>query len=80
MRFLLLLLTLLCSNMSKDKATAEGSKGEFDPKLILEALTGEMRRMFRVELEQFHEKIEKIEKSLERSQENSPRERREASI
>ena len=65
--------------MSKDKVTAEGSKGEFDPKLIMEALTGEMKRMFRAELEQFHEKIEKIEKSLERSQENPSRGRREAS-
>ena len=65
--------------MSKDKVTADGLKGEFDPKLIMEALTGEMKRMYRVELEQFHEKIEKIEKSLEHSQENPSRERREAS-
>ena len=65
--------------MSKDKVTAEGSKGEFDPKLIMEDLTGKMKRMFRAELEQFREKIEKIEKSLERSQENPSRGRREAS-
>ena len=44
--------------MSKDSSKAEGSKGEFDPKLIMEALAGEMKRMFREELEQLHESIE----------------------
>ena len=36
---------------------------EGDPKLLIKALIGEMRRMFRVEMEQVHKQIDRIENS-----------------
>ena len=37
---------------------SEGVTREIDMKFIMEALTSEVKRMFRVELEQFHERVE----------------------
>ena len=36
----------------------EGVTGGIDTKFIMEALTSEVKRIFRVELEQFHERVE----------------------
>ena len=36
----------------------EGVKGGIDMKFIMKALTSEVQRMFRAELEQFHERVE----------------------
>ena len=47
------------SNSSKN--TTEGTNGVTDPKLLMEAMMGEMRRMLRGELEQLHEKVDRIE-------------------
>ena len=38
--------------------TSEGGAGGVDMKFIMLALTSEVQRMFRVELEQFHERVE----------------------
>ena len=43
--------------MSNDDAS-EGVKGGIEVKFIMEALTSEVKRMFRAELEQFHERVE----------------------
>ena len=37
---------------------SEGVTGGIDMKFLMQALTSEMQRMFRVELEQFHERVE----------------------
>ena len=38
--------------------TSEGATEEIDMKFIMEALTSEVKKMFRAELEQFHERVE----------------------
>ena len=43
--------------MSDNKAS-EGVAGGVDMKFIMQALTSEVQRMFRAELEQFHERVE----------------------
>ena len=43
--------------MSKNNAS-EGVAGGVDMKFVMHALTSEVQRMFRVELEQFHERVE----------------------
>ena len=45
------------SNMSNNGA-CEGVTGGIDTKFIMEALTSEIKRIFRVELEQLHERVE----------------------
>ena len=50
--------------MSNNDAS-EGVTGGVDMKFIMEALTSEVKRMFRAELEQFHERVEQ---SLEQPQ------------
>ena len=42
------------SNNSTSKGVTEG----IDMKFIVEALTNEVKRMFRAELKQFHERVE----------------------
>ena len=41
-----------------DKNASEGVAGGVDMKFIMQALTSEVQRMFRAELEQFHERVE----------------------
>ena len=41
-----------------NNGASEGVTGETDMKFIIEALTSEVKRMFRDELEQFHERVE----------------------
>ena len=58
MRSYFFFLTLFfCSNMSNN-GTSEGVTGGIDMKFIMEALTREVKRMFKAELEQFHERVE----------------------
>ena len=47
---------VFCSNMSNSD-TSEGVMGGIDMKFIMEALTSDVKRMFRAELEQFHERV-----------------------
>ncbi|GMN33283.1 hypothetical protein TIFTF001_046688 [Ficus carica] len=47
------------SNNSKN--TTEGTTGAADLKLLMEAMMGEMRRMLRGQLEQLHERADRIE-------------------
>ena len=47
-----------CRNMSNNGAS-EGVTEGIDMKFIMEALTNEVKRMFRAELEQFHKRVEK---------------------
>ena len=49
--------------MSKDKNFAGEVSGEVDPKLQMEAMMGEMRRILKLELEQVHERMDRIENS-----------------
>ena len=46
---------VFCSNMSNNGASGSVTGG-VDIKFIMEALTSKVKRMFRAELEQFHEK------------------------
>ena len=46
---------------NKDKGTTEDSSIPADLKNWKEALVGEMRRMMRGELEQLHERLDKVE-------------------
>ena len=48
---------VFCSNMSNNGAS-EGVTGGIDTKFHMQALTREVQRMFRAELEQFHERLE----------------------
>ena len=67
---LLLLLTIFCfaAKMS-NKNSSEGVVGGFDPKLIMEALTSEMRRLFKEGMDEVHEKVDqKLELALSNSQ------------
>ena len=41
-----------------DNNASEGVAGGIDMKFIMQALTSEVQRMFRAELEQFHERVE----------------------
>ena len=64
--FLLSLFFYSCfvsANMSKDKNIAGEVSGEVAPKLHMEAMISEMRRMLKVELEQVHEWIDRMENS-----------------
>ena len=49
--------------MLKDKNISGEVLGEGDPMLLMQALMGEMRRMFRVEMEQVHERINRFKNS-----------------
>ena len=48
---------VFCGNMSNKGASESVTRG-IDMKFIMEALTNEVKRMFRDELEQFHERAE----------------------
>ena len=48
---------VICNNMS-NKGASEGVMGGIYMKFIMRALTSEVKRMFRVKLEQFHERVE----------------------
>ena len=63
--------------MLKDKNTFGEVSGEGDPKLLMEAVMIEMRRMFRVEMEQVHERIDMIENSRVEQLQNPNLRRRE---
>ncbi|KAA8541413.1 hypothetical protein F0562_025376 [Nyssa sinensis] len=43
-----------------------------DPKVFMEAMLSEMRRVMRVELEQVHERIDKMESARKRQPQNVP--------
>ena len=67
---LLLLLTIFCfaAKMS-NKNSSEGVVGGLDPKLIMEALTSEMRRLFKEGMEEVHDKVDrKLELAFSNSQ------------
>ena len=52
-----------------NKNSSEGVVGGFDPKLIMEALTSEMRRLFKEGMDEVHEKVDqKLELALSNSQ------------
>ena len=48
---------VFCSNMSNNDAF-DGVAGGVDMKFIMQALTSEVQRMYRAELEQFHKRVE----------------------
>ena len=48
---------VFCSNISNNSAS-EGVRGGIDIKFLMHALTSEVQRMFRAELEHFHERVE----------------------
>ena len=49
--------------MCKDKNITSEVSGEVDPKLHMEAMIGDLRRMLRVGLEQVHEQMDRMENS-----------------
>ena len=58
------------------KNSAEGTTGAADPKLLMEAMMGEMRRMLRGELEQFHERVDRKENARVEQPQHVPHARR----
>ena len=64
---------VFCSNMSTNGAYEGVTRGIY-MKFIMEALTSEVKRMFRAKLEQFHERVEQ---SFEHPQNPSMVRRRE---
>ena len=56
-----------------NNGASEGVTGGIDRKLNMEALASEVKRMFRVELEQFHKRVEQ---SLEQPRNPPTRHRR----
>ena len=69
---------LLQENMSKnkDKGTTEDSSIPADLKNWNKALVGEMRRMMRKELEQLHERLDKVENARAKQPRPVPQDRR----
>ena len=57
--------------MSKEKNILGEVSREVDMKLHMEAMIGEMRRMFKVELEQVHEQMDRMENSKVESPQSS---------
>ena len=47
-----------------------------DPKVFMEAMVSEMRRMMKFEMEQVHERIDRMENSVEMQPQNGPNFRR----
>ena len=46
---------------NKDKNTFKNASKEVDLKFLMEALIGEIRRVLRAEMEQVHERIDRVE-------------------
>ena len=59
------------SNNKDKNISGDVSRGG-DPKLLMEALMGEMRRMLRVEMEQIHEWIDQVESACVEQPQNVP--------
>ena len=49
--------------MSKDKNVVGEGSMEFDPKLHMEAMMGEMKRILRLEMDRVHARMERMENS-----------------
>ena len=67
---LLLLLTIFCfaAKMS-NKNSSEGVVRGLDPKLVMNALTSEMQRLFKEGMDEVHEKVDqKLKLALSNSQ------------
>ena len=62
------------SNNSKN--TIEGTSGAADPKLLMETMMGEMRRLLRGEIGQLHERIDRIENARVEQPQHVPHARR----
>ena len=63
---------VFAANMSHNSNT----DGATDPKLLMEAMLGEMRRVMRIELEQIHERIDQMENTRVEQPQPAPNERR----
>ena len=70
-------IVLFSTNMLKDKNIAGDVLGEVDLKMHMEAIIGEMRRMLRVEKDQVHEQMDRMENSRVEQPQSSNWQRRE---
>ena len=52
--------------------SGNGAQGMADPKLFMAAMVEEMRRMMRGELEQIHERLDRVENEREVHEQNAP--------
>ena len=57
---------------SSSKSNAEGAMNMADPKMFMEAMLSEMRRVMKLELEQMHERIDQMESTHEKQPHNVP--------
>ena len=57
---------------SSSKSNAEGAMNMADPKMFMEAMLSEMRRVMKLELEQMHERIDQMESTREKQPHNVP--------
>ena len=60
----------LQKNMSQDKSkdSMEGTPGVADPKLYIQALVGELQRTLRMEIGQIHDRLDRMESSIQTPQ------------
>ena len=58
--------------MSNNNNSDDGAHGVADPKMFMEAMVGEMRRMMRRELEQIHVRMDRIESARVEQPQNAP--------
>ena len=57
---------------NKDKNTFKNASKEVDLKFLMEALIGEIRRVLRAEMEQVHERIDRVENACVEQPQNAP--------
>ncbi|KAB1205737.1 hypothetical protein CJ030_MR7G028078 [Morella rubra] len=54
------------------KSVSDDATTLTDPKVFMEAMVSEMRRVMKFGMEQVHERIDRMENSLEKQPQNSP--------
>ncbi|KAB1219945.1 hypothetical protein CJ030_MR3G022821 [Morella rubra] len=54
------------------KSVSDDATTLADPKVFMEAMVSEMRRMMKFEMEQVHERIDRMENSVEMQPQNGP--------
>ena len=59
-------------SQDKSKESMEGTPGVADPKLYIQALVGELQRTLRMEIGQIHDRLDRMESSIQMPQQRPP--------
>ena len=59
-------------SQDKSKESMEGTPGVADPKLYIQALVGELQRTLRMEIGQIHDRLDRMESSIQTPQQRPP--------